>query len=112
MRRNLEAKEELRRGREAENQGNHGRARVCARRAVGAVLAEYHRSNKEATQSTDAVSLLKNFLVDSSLPDEVAEAGKRLVERVRPDFSSASLKPLEDAESIIKYVKQRFGPIE
>lgn len=99
-----EMERELRAGQLAEEQENHGRARVCARRALGIVLAEWYQQ-KGVTARGDAVKLLEQFLQEESVPEEVFKAGNRLCARVRPDFTSPSEHPVDDARAIIAHLR-------
>jgi hypothetical protein len=95
---------ELKAGLIAEEQGNTGRARVCARRAVGSALTEWHR-RKGTVAGNDVVKLLEQFLQEERVPEDVFKAGNRLRSRVRPDFSSPSEHPLDDARRIIDHLR-------
>ena len=99
-----EFEHELKAGQVAEEQQNHGRARVCARRAVGLVLTEFY---KEAgiIGGTDAVKLLERFLQEEQVPELVFKAGNRLRSRVSPDFTSPSEHPLDDARMVIDHLR-------
>lgn len=99
---------ELQNAERSQSAGNPGRARVCARRAVGVAIAELlHEEGSVA--GADAMRALEGFLNRSSLPDEVAAAGLRLQARVRPDFTSASLDPVADAKTVIDYISRKLG---
>lgn len=100
---NEDAERELSAGRLAEEQGNSGRARVCARRAVGAVLTELYR-RRGTVAGNDVVRLLEQFLQEGEVPEGVFKAGNRLCSRVRPDFTSPSEHPLDDARAVIGYL--------
>ena len=99
-----ELERELKAGALAEEQGNRGRARVCARRAVGGVLAELNRQ-REVNSGNDVVKNLERFLQEEELPGTVFKAGNRLRSRVRSDFSSSSEHPLDDARILIDHLR-------
>lgn len=103
MNRIEEIERELRQGEKAELEGNSGRARVCARRAVGIALEEhYARMGKDPGK--DSMKLLAQFSGESKIPDDVREAALRLQQRVGRDFTSAAKDPLNDARLIINFV--------
>jgi len=94
---------ELRQGEKAGEEGNSGRVRVCARRAAGMALEDYYaRMGKKPGK--DAMKLLAEFSEEPSVPNDIHEAALRLQARVRPDFTSASEHPLNDARLIIDFV--------
>ena len=99
-----ELERELKTGTLAEEQGNHGRARVCARRAVGCILGELGRQ-RGVNPGNDVVKNLERFLQEEELPETVFKAGNRLRSRVRPDFSSSSEHPLDDARILIDHLR-------
>lgn len=103
MTRMEEIERELRQGEKAEQEGNSGRARVCARRAAGIAL-EDHYSRMGKNEGKDAMKLLSHFSGEHDVPDDVRDAALRLQERVRHDFTSASEHPLNDARLIIDFV--------
>ncbi len=103
MNRMEDIRKELERGEQAEREGNSGRARVCARRAAGIALEDYYaRMGKDPRK--DAMKLMEQFAGDPAHPKEVLEAVHRLSERVRPDFTSSSRHPLDDARILISYL--------
>ena len=65
---------------------NEGQARVCARRAAGALLREYFTRRGLSQRSASAMDLLKTLLELDDLPSEVRQAAERLTLRVDPDF--------------------------
>ncbi len=98
---------ELERGNEAAATGNAGKARTCARRAVGIVVTQYQtRSGKN--YGSDAVRQLRALVTDEGLPREVREAANRLQSRLSTDFTSPSEHPLEDARVIINFFEQNL----
>ena len=100
--RNEEIEAEFQRGRKAQEDGNSGRVRVCARRAAGIALEVYYSTRGE-NAGTDAVQLLLRFSRQAGVPKEVQEAAYRLLARVTPDFESVSKEPLNDARLIIDF---------
>jgi hypothetical protein len=66
-------------------EGNEGRARVCARRAAGYIIAEYLRREGLGAKEISAISLLRSL---QSLPDirpEVKEVAGHFLVRVTTD---------------------------
>jgi hypothetical protein len=70
----MQLNKELRQALEARQNGNEGRARVCARRAAGLVIGEYFRRRNISVRSSSAYDHLG---VLQKLPDAPPEA-KRL----------------------------------
>jgi len=103
MTRAEEIQQEVELGEQAERRGNSGRARVCARRAAGMALEDYY-SRMGKDPGKDAMKLLAQFSSELDVPAPVHEAAVRLQERVRPDFTSASVRPLNDARLILDYL--------
>ncbi len=103
MNRMEDIEKELRQGEKAEQEGNSGRARVCARRAVGIALEDYYaRMGKDPGK--DAMKLLAQFSAGGEIPGDVRDAALRLQQRVSHDFTSASKDPLSDARLIVNFV--------
>jgi hypothetical protein len=92
---------ELDQARKADAEGNDGKVRVCARRAVGRafVLSSFSTGfppSFSATQSLKAVSELKD------MPESVRVAAMRLSAGVAENGGlSISMNPIEDALIII-----------
>lgn len=103
MTRMEEIEKELNLGEKAEQGGNSGRARVCARRAAGIVLEHYY-TRMGKNPGKDAMKLLAQFSEQEGLPKDVHQAALRLQARLRADFKSASEHPLNDARLIINFV--------
>ncbi len=98
---------ELSRGKQAADTGNAGKARTCARRAVGIVVSEFQKGG-EQKYGTDALRQLQGIAADGGLPSEVREAAGRLQSRIAQDFTSLSEHPLEDALVIIRFFGQKL----
>ncbi|TAK56731.1 MAG: hypothetical protein EPO24_10735 [Bacteroidetes bacterium] len=91
-------------------QGNEGRARVCARRAVGIALVWYYESRKINITNPDVIELMKRVLSDSIVPDDVQQAAQRLSAKITSEFQYASSSdPLADARCIIDFVLKETG---
>ena len=93
---------ELQRGKRAEAEGNAGKARTCARRAVGIVVTEFQKQTGEE-YGNDFLRQLRGIAGDATLPTLVREAAERLQSRLSRDFQSLSVHPLEDARVIIEH---------
>lgn len=79
--------EELQQAEVARNNGNEGRARVCARRAAGIVIGEYLLQHGLPDQGPSAYDRLNYLLSLPSLPDSVKEIVNHFIVRVDPDFN-------------------------
>jgi hypothetical protein len=100
---------ELERGAEAERQGNHGRARTSARRAVGIAIAELQRRFPDKTFGHDFIGQLRSLARDPEVKESVRDAADRLQARLSREFESPSKDPIDDARIIISYVVERLG---
>ncbi len=67
--------------------GNEGRARVCARRAAGLVAAQYLLKNQVSIDGFSAYDSLRALNSQPNLPDPVKEIIDRMLMRVSPDFT-------------------------
>jgi uncharacterized protein (UPF0147 family) len=99
---------EFNRGREAAVQGNEGKVRTSARRAVGIAVTEYQRRLGSIRYGKDVMAQLRSITDDTTLASEVREAARRLQTRISPEFTSPSLRPLEDAMVIIDFIRQEL----
>lgn len=87
-------------------EGNTGRARTCARRAAGMVLRERVGIGAAASSYAPTFILaLRRLAGDFAFPAEVRAAAARLVARSKPDRTSASENPAEDAEIILRHFR-------
>ncbi len=100
-----EIEKELRRGMEGELEGNEGKARTAARRAVGIAVVELQRRGKRQ-YGPDVLKQLRGIADDEVIPGEVREAADRLQTRLAKDFTSPSRQPLTDARLIIDFIKR------
>jgi hypothetical protein len=93
--------------REALNVGNDGKARVCARRAVGQAITWLLSKHPRDGWSADAMSQLKKLQDDVSFPKEVRDAAVRLTTKISERFTYPfSTDPLADAKIIIDHIEQ------
>ena len=64
------------------NSGNEGRARVCARRAVGIVIGEYFAQHQVSEISQSAYDRIKKFVEHPDTPDDVKDVAGHFLVRV------------------------------
>ncbi len=91
-----EIQKELNRARAAQQEGNAGMARVCARRAAGIAI------RKSKGQGGSAVEQLRGLARDESAPELIRQAAARLCATVQEDHTLPfDENPIQDAERII-----------
>lgn len=84
------------------SRGNEGRARVCARRAVGAALALRWSAGPQA----NAYQLLLRAAADNGLPPELRQAAQRLTRRVTEAHRLPHDEdPLDDARALLAFLR-------
>lgn len=77
---------ELQRGEAASSQGNHGMARVCARRAVGwAVLAYYQQNEDDSPEPSSAIDAIRQMIDDVSTASDIRNKLMLFVQRPKKD---------------------------
>jgi HEPN domain-containing protein len=104
---------ELQRARDALEVGNDGRARTAARRAVGNALTALKQRFQDRNYGDDVMRQLRNLMDDITVPPDVREAAEHLQARITEQFTSAfSSDPVEDAVTILKYVRESLGGLE
>ena len=97
--------QEILTARESADEGNDGKARVCARRAAGWAIQWFVSRNARPGWRTDAMSQLKHLQGDETFPSDVREAARRLSTRISDRFEySPSADPIEDAIIIINEI--------
>jgi hypothetical protein len=79
-------KAEIEKAGQARARGNEGQARVCARRAAGLVAAEFYARRGPAPVSSSAIDVLRQLMVDPSLPADLLPLVDHLVQQVNTDF--------------------------
>ena len=91
-------------GQEAIEVQNTGRARVCARRAVGTFVLTSH-DQRTATYGNNAMAILRDIRADKRIPPSISQAAERLLGGMRSIEANElySLHPLADAVLIITY---------
>jgi len=81
-----------------------GRARTCARRAVGMVMQTTLGLGFGAGfYASTFIDGLRRLADDSHFPDSVRHAAARLVDRSNKERQSASINPVQDAEIILEF---------
>lgn len=79
-------KAELEQGKTARNSGNHGKARVCARRAAGIAIGEFLFSQGIKNPDSSAYERLKFMANYPGVDARVREICHHLILRVSEDF--------------------------
>jgi hypothetical protein len=97
---------ELHRAEGSERIGNHGRARTCARRAVGLAVSELKKAGLLRNYEDDFMRQVRRLADDTRMNQEVREAAERLSAQISQDFSARSTKPVEDARIILLHLAQ------
>ncbi len=88
--------------------GNEGKARVCARRAVGLADEVWLKNRSDRPFRGDALAHLRRIEQDLSLPLSIRAAAERLSTAVtQKNFAPFSTDPIGDARIIIAYL---IGP--
>jgi hypothetical protein len=102
----LKADNEINKAREAFEIGNHGKARVCARRAIGFIVEEYLKTHEYLLPlyGKSFMNNLRGIANDEQLPDKIRNAAQQLV--VRPKFDEI---PGDKAIQFAKIVMKYFG---
>jgi len=67
--------------------GNEGKARVCARRAVGALVGEYFRRQQIPVHTPSAYDRLRYLCNSTELPVETLRLAQHFLARVSPDYT-------------------------
>jgi hypothetical protein len=100
-------KKEFAAARKALQEGNDGKARVCARRAAGKALTWFVSKYPRPGWRTDAMSQLNNMKSDPFFPADVRDAAIRLLTKVTGQSAGPySTDPIGDGDLIVKYIKQ------
>jgi len=99
--------DEIRNARISRQEGNEGRARVCARRAAGIVISEYFARNSLPDPSESAYERLLALRQIPQISDQVIDFSQHLIQRVTPEHTlpfEADL--IEDAIQLRKVLLQ------
>ncbi len=78
---------ELNAAENARAQSNEGRARVCARRAVGLLLSAYFAVQGIDYQRPSAYDKLRFFATLPDIPEEIRQVAQHFLVRVTPEFA-------------------------
>lgn len=101
----LQIQEELLLAKQSRNEGNEGRARVCARRAAGAAAQRYLRKAGFGDRAENALESLRTMKSEIELPERVVEAIDCLLKRVDLDHNlPADVDLIYEAETVIQYL--------
>jgi HEPN domain-containing protein len=85
--------------------GNEGRARVCARRAAGIAIGSYYRAQTGEPPSSSAYNLLRWLAKHTRISLQIRQAARRLTARVTADHNLPHPEdPLVDAGLIIEKI--------
>lgn len=94
---------ELEAAQHAREQGNEGKARVCARRAAGWAIGLVHGNYAESEKPPNAYHLLQWFSSKEDATENLRQAAKRLTTRITPAHTLPHPQdPLEDAQIIVR----------
>lgn len=90
----------------ARRDGNEGRARVCARRAVGLAVLWVLSRRPDPGWGTVAIRQIEHIRDEPSFPPMVREAASRLSAKISEQFSyPAGGDPVADARLIISFLE-------
>jgi hypothetical protein len=78
---------ELQRAESARLSGNEGRARVCARRAVGVAIREYYRRSGEDLPGASAYNHLRRLVEEDRLPPQVRQVAGHFLVRINEEHA-------------------------
>lgn len=85
--------------------GEIGRARTCARRAVGMVIqTTLGLGFGPRFYAATYIDALRRLADDVHFPETVRHAATRLVDRSNKEKQSASTNPVQDAEMILEFL--------
>lgn len=98
---------ELGTARAALRSGNDGKARVCARRAVGQALTWFLSHHPLAGWGADAIGQLRHLRDEPTFPQDVRGAAARLTAKVSERGTDQFTKdPIGDGELIICHIRK------
>jgi hypothetical protein len=97
--------QELAAAQAAQQDGNHGKARVCARRAVALATEAWLARLPYPPWHGDAMEHLRHIQQDASLPLHIRQAAERLSTPVtRQHTAPITTDPIADAKLIIAHL--------
>lgn len=102
--------EELAKGTAAQRLGNHGKARTCARRAVGIAVSELQREGLLRDYEADFMHQVRRLSEDAKMPEEVRRAAEKLSARLAENFAAQSTEPIDDANIILRHLDSLREP--
>jgi HEPN domain-containing protein len=70
----------------ARDQGNEGKARVCARRAAGIAIREYFARQGRSVHTSSAYDLLRMLAEEPNISPDLSRAAAYLIIRVTEEF--------------------------
>ena len=98
--------EEIASAHKALGEGNPGKARVCARRAVGQAITWFLSGHPRVGWGIDSMHQLNNLKIDPYFPENVRDAAVRLTTKISDQFKYPfSTDPIRDSTIIIDYIK-------
>ncbi len=95
-----EVENELRQAQDSMNEGNDGKARVCARRAVAKAFL-MSRFSRGVERSVSAMDSLRLIAGSEEMPEQIRDAARRLSVSVTENIPM-SQRPVDDAILIVK----------
>lgn len=99
---------ELQRGEESRSLGNHGQARVCARRAVGWAVMAYYQENEDTSAPSSAFDAIRTMIDDEEAALEIRNMLPHFVQRLEKDspdgesYWPLEIDLIEKAHNVIK----------
>lgn len=94
--------DELQAAYQARQEGNEGKARVCARRAAGWAITLHYEDDPGTTLPVSAYRVLQWFQVQEATPEALKQAAARLTAQINEDHDLPHPQdPLEDARALI-----------
>ena len=97
--------QELATAQTAQQNGNHGKARVCARRAVARATEAWFARRPLPRWHGDAMALLRQIQQDASFPLSIRQAAERLSTPVTRQLTTPfTTDPVADARLIIAHL--------
>lgn len=89
----------------ARKEANEGKARVCARRAVGLAVQGWLARHPDRSWRGDAMEYLRQIRQDATFPASISEAAERLTTAVpKQNQAPFTSDPVGDAKLIIAHL--------
>jgi len=99
---------ELALARGAVREGNHGKARTCARRAVGIAATALQTHNDAYRLGPDFIRQIRTIAHDDRFSEEARGAADRLGARLSENFTSPSGAPVDDATLLVDEILRKM----